>query len=238
MGNGGSNQCTMGKYYEGSSTFAYTWEQIAVAFWRRYPNPYSTHVLTEDIINREIRNGCLFTKRVLTKTSRAPKWAEVFVKNNTVAIVEESYVDLKTRVLTTYTRNVGMNRIMSITEQVTYSPDPSNPTQTVANRQAWIDSQMYGLRMAIETYGLERFRSNASRAEEGFQHVLQQMFPGPQQERVNLLAPIAGLVPIPGTPSGFDGTKEKFKEKAKKAGEIARQSAGKINFVSNASCEG
>lgn len=74
---------------------------------------FSTHVLSEDTLNREIIQGnTLFTRRILTKTNRVPKWGERFVKSTTVAIVEESYVDRKTKILTTYTRNIGLNRIM------------------------------------------------------------------------------------------------------------------------------
>ncbi|OXA56948.1 protein preli-like [Folsomia candida] len=222
----------MGKYYENCSTFAYSWEQIVTAFWKRYPNPFSTHVLSEDTLNREIIQGnTLFTRRILTKTNRVPKWGERFVKSTTVAIVEESYVDRKTKILTTYTRNIGLNRIMSVTEKVIYTPDPSNPGHTVANRMAWIDSQMYGFRRAIEAFGLERFRTNSARASAGFVHILQILYPN-YQNKLALMSLHASSVP------SFDETKEKFKEKAKKAaGEIARQSAEKISLVSNANVD-
>jgi hypothetical protein len=72
----------------------------------------STHVLSEDTLNREVRGNTLFTRRILTKTNRVPKWGERFVKSTIVAIIEESYVDRRSKVLTTYTRNIGLNRIM------------------------------------------------------------------------------------------------------------------------------
>lgn len=38
--------------------FNFSWEDVSRGFWRRYPNPYSGHVLTEDIISRYIaRDG-------------------------------------------------------------------------------------------------------------------------------------------------------------------------------------
>lgn len=43
---------------------------------------------------REVKNGVLYTKRLLTKTNRVPKWGERFVSKNIVKIVEESVVDL------------------------------------------------------------------------------------------------------------------------------------------------
>ena len=32
----------------------FAWDQVVVAFWARYPNPYTTHVLTEDVLRREV----------------------------------------------------------------------------------------------------------------------------------------------------------------------------------------
>lgn len=103
----------MAKYYENSTVFQYSWEQMVQGFWKRYPNPYSLHVLSEDTIEREIRpDGKLYSKRVLTKTNRVPKWGERFFKAKFVCIIEESLVDPNDKTLTTHTRNIGFNKIM------------------------------------------------------------------------------------------------------------------------------
>lgn len=104
----------MAKYYESQTIFNYNMEQILQGFWRRYPNPYSLHVLTEDTVEREIRpDGKLYSKRLLTKTNKLPKWAEkIFSHVKHVCIVEESVVDMGKKTLTTYTRNIGLNKIM------------------------------------------------------------------------------------------------------------------------------
>jgi len=72
----------------------------------------SNHVLSEDTVFREIRGSKLFTKRLLTKTNRLPKWGERFVNARTVKIVEESIIDPKEKVLITYTRNIGYVKVM------------------------------------------------------------------------------------------------------------------------------
>jgi hypothetical protein len=84
------------------------------AFWKRYPNPYSSHVLSEDTIHREVNNdGKLYSRRLLTKTNKVPNWGKRFFKSgNFVCIIEESVVDPKEKTLTTYTRNIGFNKIM------------------------------------------------------------------------------------------------------------------------------
>lgn len=74
---------------------------------------FSSHVLTEDTLCREVtRDGKLHSKRLLTKTNRVPKWGERFFKAKFVCIVEESIVDPKEKTIVTYTRNIGFNKIM------------------------------------------------------------------------------------------------------------------------------
>lgn len=72
----------------------------------------SSHVLTEDTISREIRNGKLHSKRLLSKTNSLPKWGERFYNAKAVKIVEESVVDPKEKTLTTYTRNIAFTKVM------------------------------------------------------------------------------------------------------------------------------
>lgn len=48
----------------------------------------------------------------------------------------------------------------SVVERVEYKW--AGPTQTVARRCAWIDSQVFGFSRAIRAFGYERFRKNCS----------------------------------------------------------------------------
>lgn len=73
---------------------------------------FSAHVLTEDTISREIRNGKLHSKRLLSKTNSLPKWGERFYSAKAVKIVEESVVDPTEKTLTTYTRNIAFTKVM------------------------------------------------------------------------------------------------------------------------------
>lgn len=73
---------------------------------------FSTHVLSEDTISRSVIDGKLHTKRLLIKTKWMPKWAKRITNVNVEKIIEESIVDPKEKVITTYTRNIGMVRIL------------------------------------------------------------------------------------------------------------------------------
>lgn len=197
----------MGKFFENSCLFDYSWDQLAKAFWKRYPNPFSSHVLSEDTLQREIRNGQLYSKRLLTKTNRLPKWSEKWVTvSRETWVVEESYVNPKTKRITTYTRNIGLQKVMTVVEKVEYSPDPEQPgSRTVAKREAWIESGMYGLRRAIEGFGIKRYAKNCDKAAQGFNFVMEGLY---------------------GQGSAKDKEDGTMTETAKRIRELARKKAG------------
>jgi len=175
----------MAKYYNTEHKHPYSWEQVSRAIFQRYPNPFASHVLSEDTVYREILNGTvLYSRRFLTKTNKIPKWGERWLSGfaQRVPLVEESYVDSTNRTITTYTRNVGHANFMTVAEKVVYKECPDNPNQTIAVKEAWVESRFYGLRSAIKSFGIERFKMNCVKATAGFNHVLESL----QQRQQNL----------------------------------------------------
>ncbi|XP_019877384.1 protein preli-like [Aethina tumida] len=203
----------MPRFFEQTTIFNYSWEQVAQGFWKRYPNPNSKHVLTEDTVQREIRAGRLFSKRLLSKTNSIPKWAERFITAKHVNIVEESIVDPKNKVLITYTRNLGYAKVMSVTEKVVYKESEEHPGKTVALRTAWIDSQVRGFSRAICAFGYERFKKNCNKMAGGFNYVLSNLFPAQHT--------------IPSTYATVTAA-TKLKDAAKNASELAKAKAAPI----------
>uniref|UniRef100_A0A1L8DVL3 PRELI/MSF1 domain-containing protein n=1 Tax=Nyssomyia neivai TaxID=330878 RepID=A0A1L8DVL3_9DIPT len=203
------------RYYEEKTSFNFPWEQVAQAFWQKYPNPHSNHVLSEDTVAREIRDGKLYSKRLLSKTNKLPKWGERFYNAKSVKIVEESVCDPRERTLTTYTRNIAFTKIMSVTEKVVYYSCKETPGRTVAHRSAWVDSQVFGFSRAISAFGLERFKKNCSKMSTGFEWVLQALFPLTSgHQDTNLLATTSKT--------------QKIKEAARTASDHMKAQAGHI----------
>ena len=157
------------KYYGTTHRHPFKWDDVASAIFMRYPNPFATHVLSEDTLHRElVSRDILYSRRFLTKTNRLPKWGERFFSNlkKFVPLVEESHIDRGSKIMqvflgvksffihiffspchsTTYTRNVGLSRFMVAIEKVKYVPDPNNPNETIAFKEAWVESGLYGLR--------------------------------------------------------------------------------------------
>ncbi|XP_013118210.1 protein preli-like [Stomoxys calcitrans] len=164
-------------YHRTETVFDYTWKQVVQAYWNRYPNPSSVHVLTEDTISREIRDGKLYSRRILSKTNHVPKWGERFYKNTPVKIIEDSVLDPINKTLITFTRNIGFQKIMKVDEIVEYSEKDG---RTLAVRRAYISSQVFGFSRAIRAFGIERFKSNCQKTANGFNYVLKKMFPNHQ----------------------------------------------------------
>lgn len=166
--------------------------------------------MTEDTISREVRDGILYSKRLLSKTNRVPKWGERFYNAKSVKIVEESICDPKRKVLVTYTRNIAFTKIMSVTEKVTYEMDTENNAHTVINRQAMIDSQVFGFSKPIAAFGLERFKKNCTKMIRGFEHVLGAIYPH-HHSSIAIAAAAAA--------NASTGKTQKIKEAAKQASE-------------------
>uniref|UniRef100_A0A8C7TNV3 PRELI domain containing 1a n=1 Tax=Oncorhynchus mykiss TaxID=8022 RepID=A0A8C7TNV3_ONCMY len=169
----------MVKYFACVGLLKSSWDQVCIAFWERYPNPYSNHVLTEDIIFRDVTPGNrLVSRRLLTKTNRAPRWMEKYLPVTMARhayIIEDSIVDPQNRTMTTLTWNISHARMMSVEERCEYRINPDNTSWTEINREAWISSNLYGLSRAIQEFGLARFKTSVAKTMKGFEYVLAKM---------------------------------------------------------------
>lgn len=166
----------MVKYFCNNTDIRSTWDHVVSAFWQRYPNPFSTHVLTEDVVYREVTaDNRLLTRRLLMKTNRLPRWAEhIFPTgmSRSVYIVEDSIVDPVKRSLTTYTWNLNHTTLMSVEERCIFQDSVEQPATTRLLREAWISSNVYGFSRPIQEFGLARFKSNQVKAMKGLEYAL------------------------------------------------------------------
>lgn len=158
----------------------FAWDQVVVAFWARYPNPFTTHVLTEDVLRRELRSdGTLYTCRLLMKTNSIPKWGQALMPATRVPILEESIVDPAKKTLTTYCRNITHKSLMETTEKVVYTSqeDENGKLITHCRKMFWVSSQWYAPTGGwIERFGIQRWVKNVFKTRCGLEHVLQQIY--------------------------------------------------------------
>ncbi|XP_053317862.1 PRELI domain-containing protein 1, mitochondrial [Spea bombifrons] len=169
----------MVKYFLGVNVLKSSWDQVFAAFWQRYPNPYSKHVLSEDILYREVTpDHKLLTRKLLTKTNRLPRWAERFFPANVahaVYVIEDSVMDPINKTLISFTWNINHATIMSVEERCTYCENSENTNWTEIKREAWVSSKVLGFTRPIQEFGLARFRSNVTKALKGFEYILAKM---------------------------------------------------------------
>lgn len=153
--------------------FPWSFTSVAKAFFRRYPNPFSKHVLSEDVISRTIdpTTGNLYTVRLISKTNKKPAWMD-FIGESIAYVVEESIVDPKQQRILTRTRNINLATYLSVIEFCNYHPTPDG-TATELCARAVIQSPLTIGRLA-EGFGLQRYLNNVSKATEGLKWVLEQ----------------------------------------------------------------
>ncbi|XP_064201302.1 PRELI domain-containing protein 1, mitochondrial-like [Anguilla rostrata] len=166
----------MVKYFFCDTDIKNAWDHVCSAFWQRYPNPFSTHVLTEDVVYREVTpDQQLLSRRLLTKTNRLPRWAErVFPANlsRSVYIVEDSIVDPGNKNMVTFTWNLNHTTLMVVEERCWYQQNQDRPGWTQLRREAWITSGVFGFSRPIQEFGLARFKSNQTKAMKGLEYAL------------------------------------------------------------------
>lgn len=122
----------MVKFYETSFSYDYSFPAVTLAYFLRYPNPYATHVLSTDVIDRHIdpETGRLSTTRLHVKRSKLPtavlKLLPQSVLGNVTGgksssyILETSTIDLKEGWMTTESKNLDWTAILSVIEKQKY----------------------------------------------------------------------------------------------------------------------
>ncbi|OKL57929.1 hypothetical protein UA08_06781 [Talaromyces atroroseus] len=118
------------KFFENISTYDYSFPAVSLAYFLRYPNPYSTHVLTSDVIDRYVDPDTqrLHTTRLHLKKSKIPsallrllpKGIGGSENSGQSYILEKTVVDAKEGWMHTESRNMEWTGILSVIEKQVY----------------------------------------------------------------------------------------------------------------------
>jgi hypothetical protein len=137
----------MVKFYSSTYTYDYPFPAVTLAYFLRYPNPYSRHVASTDTIERHYdpETQRLTTVRLHLKRSRIPpavlKLLPKSMKGDVDGggrtqsfILEKSVVDVREGWMETESRNLDWNNVLSVIERHTYSRPPGSalPVSTEA----------------------------------------------------------------------------------------------------------
>lgn len=136
----------MVKFYENTGSYNYAFPAVTLAYFLRYPNPYSTHVLSSDVIERHFDADTqqLHTVRLHLKRSKLPKAVLRLLPRSFLGlnrssaagdgqrrgsrsegqtksfILERSTVDIKEGWMETESRNLDWTGVLSVVETQRY----------------------------------------------------------------------------------------------------------------------
>ncbi|CAD1478687.1 unnamed protein product, partial [Heterotrigona itama] len=121
------------------------WETVVKAACRKYPNPLNPHVLGTDVIDRKVKDGVLFSHRLVSSQWRFPKWLT----------------------------QISLGKHVSVDEVVTYAPHPENPETTLLSQQAVISIQGVPLIDHLERLLTMRIDQNAKKGRQAVEWVIE-----------------------------------------------------------------
>ncbi|KFY77242.1 hypothetical protein V501_01813 [Pseudogymnoascus sp. VKM F-4519 (FW-2642)] len=167
----------MVKFYDTDFTYDYSFPAVALAYFLRYPNPYSTHVLSSDVIDRHVdpETGRLSTTRIHLKRSRLPpailKLLPKSVQGNVAGgssssyILETSTVDAKEGWMQTESRNLDWTGILSVVEKQVYTRQTSGEKVALDDMQSGTTAVATSIKFRSRLGERLRARAEARRAE-------------------------------------------------------------------------
>jgi 4-amino-4-deoxychorismate lyase len=128
----------MVKFYQSSETYPYPFPAVTLAYFLRYPNPYSTHVISTDTIARSYDPATqrLTTIRLHLKRSKLPSAVLKLLPRSLLGasatgdtqtfILEKSTVDIKEGWMDTESRNLEWTGVLSVVERQRFMrPSPT-----------------------------------------------------------------------------------------------------------------
>jgi len=130
----------MVKFYSQNYQYDYPFATVSLAYFLRYPNPFSRHVLSTDVLHREYDpvTQRLYTTRLHLKRSRLPSAVLKILPRSLLGgsasgesqsyILEKSIVDVKQGWMKTESRNLDFTSVLDVIERQTYTElDSSTP---------------------------------------------------------------------------------------------------------------
>ncbi|KAL1388869.1 PRELI-like family-domain-containing protein [Phyllosticta capitalensis] len=132
----------MVKFYDSSYTYDYSFPAVTLAYFLRYPNPYSTHVVSTDVIDRHFdpETQTLHTTRLHLKKSKLPSAALKIIPRSLLGtspagdsqsfILERSVVNIKDGWMNTESQNLEWTGVLSVIERQVFTR-PANAMKSL-----------------------------------------------------------------------------------------------------------
>lgn len=166
-------------YYKNSHVYEHNFQTVSLAYFNRYPNPYSAHVKSTDTIDVFIDEfGRLHQTKLIKKSGRLPKFIKPFLgKITTSWIIENTIVDPVKNEMLTYNCNLDHRKIIRVEEFNTYSSNlnfnnSTNSFVTVKFSSGFNQKFGLGIKDRIENWSKNKFSDNLFKSREGLKIVM------------------------------------------------------------------
>lgn len=166
-------------YGTDTSDLTYRWSQVCGVFFHRYPNPWSKHVLSDDVISREVCGDVMKTVRVVVKKNKIPRMFTSLFRGraNDGLYIEESYINRASCTIISYTRTVSFRSLGLFDERCSYTPSTNNSLWTCLKREAWATGNGRSfITRPLEKFVVSKYRGEAKKSSKGLHYVLQQFY--------------------------------------------------------------
>eukprot|EP00117_Sycon_ciliatum_P043364 scpid73873/ scgid31408/ Protein slowmo homolog 2 len=128
------------KIFKTQHVFDYSWDEVSLAAYRKYPNEHSPKVTAVDVLKRYVdKEGRLHSVRLIA--SCFSMWSAVpFVKmlglEGSMFVIERSVADPVEKTLTLRSRNISLEGLINVFEVLQYRRDPVEPSKTLLTQEA------------------------------------------------------------------------------------------------------
>ena len=153
------------------TVFRHNWSCVTPAVWRKYPNSKSPDVTNVDILSREVVDGKLHTRRLISSANPVPALFRRLFGGlpDETHMLEESVVDPVRRTMEMRTRNITLKQVLEVEEVCVYREAGSNASWTQMSQEfscAICGTSLSGMGSMVakaEQAVVNRVQSNASK---------------------------------------------------------------------------
>ncbi|CAG0914214.1 unnamed protein product [Notodromas monacha] len=170
------------KIWTSEHVFNHSWETVAQAAWRKYPNPINPAVWGTDVVDRHVdpRDGALITHRIISSQWGLPSWAASILGNPSACYASEvSRVNASTRNFQLDTQNLTFGSHIAVDEKLIYLPHPDDPmNKTLLRQEAVVTVSGVPLTSYMESVLTNTISSNAGKGRAAMEWVIEKVNQG------------------------------------------------------------
>ncbi|KAK9378983.1 PRELI-like family-domain-containing protein [Kockiozyma suomiensis] len=175
----------MVKFYKSFYTHNHDFNTFSVAYFLRYPNPYATHVISVDTLERYVDDqGRLHTKRLVVKRGKLPQWCKALLSTSKLnisesMILETSIIDPRSELILSESKNIDFTKVMRVVETATYKGDLGADGKKVVRANTTVSFlSSFGfdsMKERMELWGQRKMGENLSRSQKGMGYVMDRL---------------------------------------------------------------